>query len=277
MKLINYIVILCLLTLFGCNDIDFKENIKYYKNGKIKERFYTDKNQLNQGLGYEYYENGNVKEIRKYFNGKSNGKCLNFYQNGKLKAKGKFSNNVQIDTTFNYFKNGQIDAISIYDKKGNDIKDIFFFSSGRIYKVRSYFIDGRGEIIASKTYFKNGKINELESDFAELKYLSFKNKLLSVRLHNCICSDSIYINIIKGFNFNFFYESDILRTEKFSNINNLKIKIFDSDFIRDKINIQILVRDFNNKKISKQCEYNIQFTKDTKLPKDNVEGIYRVY
>jgi antitoxin component YwqK of YwqJK toxin-antitoxin module len=226
-----------LFTLFGCNDIDLKENVKYYKSGKIKERFYTDKNQHRQGFSYDYYENGRIKEIRKFYNGKSNGKCLNFYQNGKLKAKGKFLNNVQIDTTFNYLDNGHLDVIVIYDKKSNPIKEISYFSNGKVHNVRSYYVDGSGQISALKAYFENGLLNEAESDFARLK-LTGKNKdSLSVKLYNCQYTDSIYVNFIKGFNYQYSFEAEIIRTLKFSKTTDLNFNLLESDFVKGKVKV----------------------------------------
>jgi antitoxin component YwqK of YwqJK toxin-antitoxin module len=277
MKLIKYIGFVCFLTLIGCNGSDLKEKKIYHKNGNLKEKFLIDQNKHRQGVGHEYYEDGHLKEIREYYDGKSNGEYRSYYLNGKLETKGKFKSNIQIDTTLGYLNNGHLDAIAIYDKNGNILKEISFFSNGKVHIMRSYFVNGGGQINALKTYFENGKINEEESDFAKLKYTGKNDNFLNVKLYNCDYTDTVYVRIIKNFNYKLSFDADVIRTLKFTKTTNFNFKLLDSDFVKNKANIQIIGKKWFSLKSSKQCAYNIQISKGTKLPKDNVEGIYKIY
>lgn len=277
MRLFVYIGFILFLILIGCNDSNLTEKRIYNKNGNLKEKYFIDQNKRIQGLGYEYYDDGHIKEIREYYDGKSNGKFRDYYPNGKLRTKGKFKNDIQIDTTFYFLDNGHLDAVAIYDKNGNTIKETSFYPNGKVHIVRSYFVDGSGQINAFKTYFENGKLNEAESNFAKLKLFEGNKDSLSVKLYNCQYTDSIYVNIIKSFNYQYSFEAEIIRTLKFTNLTELKFRLLNSDFVYGKVNIQIIGKKYASSKLIQECGYYIQISNGCDVPKDNVEGIYKVY
>jgi hypothetical protein len=252
MELIKYTLVLIILTFIGCKNSNLNEKKIYFDNGKLKEKYFIDKKNRRQGFSYIYYPNG------------------------KLSTKAKFKDEIQIDTTFHYLDNGHLDAIAIYDKNGKTIKEIAFFPNNKINVIRSFFVDGAGEINAYKTFFENGTINESESDFVKLEFYGKNKDSMRVRLYNCKFTDSVRVNFIRSFNFKYSFESQVIRSMTFSNTKDLKFKILKSDFVKNKVNIQILTEKWISSKLVKVNNYPIQISKGT-LPRDKVEGIYKIY
>ncbi len=252
MKLTNYIGVIIFLILMGCNSSKLKEKKIFFKNGNLKEKYFVDKKNRKQGLSYQYYPNG------------------------ELEIKAKFKNNIQVDTSFNYLDNGHLNVVVIYDSKGLKMKEIGLFSNQKTHIIQSYFVDGGGRISAYREYFENGMLNESASDFAALEFYGEDKDSIRVKLYNCSFSDSVRVNIIQSFNFEYSFDARVIRTMKFSKTKNLKFKLLKSDFIKNKVNIQILTEKWESSKLKKVNSYPIQISKGT-FPKDNVEGIYKVY
>ena len=70
-----------------------EEKKEYWKNGKLKAKWYEDENGDLEGEYKEWYENGNLKIIKNYKDGKLNGVVTLYYPNGNLKVTGKFKEN----------------------------------------------------------------------------------------------------------------------------------------------------------------------------------------
>ena len=104
----------------------------------------------------EYYDNGKLKSIGKFTNGKANGEWKNYYENGQLKQIGNLIGGKVTGECKNYHENGQLSQI------GNFIDGI---STGE-WK----FYNKNGELIAKKLYDVNGKEIENTNETKETKY-----------------------------------------------------------------------------------------------------------
>ena len=95
--------------------------IQYYRNGQVKEKFITLKNNFYM---IQYYRNGNI--MHEYHSGKKY--SFDFYKSGKLLREKNWSN--KIDKTNEYFENGQLKMSRSkkrqqkYNSNGNLIEDI---------------------------------------------------------------------------------------------------------------------------------------------------------
>ena len=81
----------------------------------------------------EKYENGKIRNIVHYKNGKREGKAIGFYQNGKIKIEATYKNNNPVGTTKTFYETGQL-------------------------KSESELVDGKK--VLYKEYYENGKIKE---------------------------------------------------------------------------------------------------------------------
>lgn len=265
-----------LLFLLSCSENSnhkLNKQTIYFNSGELKEKFFIDSNNERQGVGYEYYEDGKIKEKRTYLDNQSHGVCKNYYPNGKLSAKAIFKKNIQVDTTFQYFESGVLEALVIKDKNGESIKDVFYYPNGKIKEKRAFLV-GRGEIISKIKYDIYGNIVENESKYATISLASDKSKFI-IELHNNNYLDSIHLLVIKEFNFNNTYKSKVLRTVNYTNTNKLYFEVLKTDYVKGKLNIMVIAQKYEVDKNNLQQVFYLQRFKDKPLLKDNVYGIYR--
>ena len=78
----------------------------YYKNGKIEQKRYYNKNKIN-GKNTFYYENGQIAQEADYENGVLNGMYIQWYRTGKVKLIAFFENGILLDNKYlEYDENG---------------------------------------------------------------------------------------------------------------------------------------------------------------------------
>ena len=126
------------------------------------------KNKRN-GIGKEYYENGQIKFIGNYLDGKRNGEGKKYYENGKIKFKGEYLNGNKLKGK-GYNNKGYIIFILEKDGKGikyyNNGKLKFYgeYLNGKKWNGKMYNIDGS---LNFELYNGNGKI-KLYDEFSNL-------------------------------------------------------------------------------------------------------------
>jgi hypothetical protein len=196
-----------------------------------------------------------------------------------LKIISKFSNDIQVDTTYFFSKKDEISAICIYDKKGNIIKEIIYYPNGKVQKVRDYF-SGTGQINAWKENYNNGKLNKNKSNYVKISNLGNNNIKLLIIENSPF--DTIYVRIIESFQFTIEDKPKLIRELKFTNINNVKFKILESDYIKKIANIEIIKKKWLSVPEKspfgivncKKNEFHLQLFKGKNIPLNNINGIY---
>ena len=117
-----------------------------------------------------YYDNGQLKSIRKITDGKSNGECKFYFENGQLEQIGIFIDNKQNGEWKYYHENGKLKIIGklIDSKQNGEWK--YYHENGKLKNIGK-LIDNKftgewkyyhenGELLATKFYDDNG--NEIE-------------------------------------------------------------------------------------------------------------------
>lgn len=269
--------LILLLSIFfiACNSNNLKEKKEYYSNGAIKAKYFMDKKKNIHGKYYEYHKNGKLKAIRNYDKNKIHGLCLEFYLDGKIKSKATIVNSKEIDTTSYFYKTGFLEQYTVYDSKGNQLKDVFFYDNGKLKKIRTYFI-GTGEINAYKEFFMTGELNEKTSSFLSFNSPKGDVNTISIKLHGMKYQnyDSVTVNFITDFNYKYSDEAHYLRRLKFYDEKQIEFKTKKSDFVKGKVNILIIAY----KMISPQNLFVEEFEaqlKEGEVSKDNLNPINR--
>lgn len=86
----------------------------FYSDGQLmKLGFYDEAGKLYRETK-EFYQDGSIKAIHNYSNGKRNGSFKEFWETGELRLEGMYKNGVFDDTVISYFKNGAIISYTTY-------------------------------------------------------------------------------------------------------------------------------------------------------------------
>jgi len=162
----------------GIYDPDNGSKTDYFDNGYSIEAEYNLKNGQLHGLLKAYYENGNVKKLGSYLNGKENGLfkeynedgTMNFeysmkdgvmngafktyYENGQLKKSGSFLNGKANGNFKEYAENGELDVT--YTKLNDEYNGtLIIYEKGRISKKINYLNGIREGLYTEFTYGDN--------------------------------------------------------------------------------------------------------------------------
>lgn len=86
----------------------------YYPSGKIASRLSFIKDVL-EGGSYWYFENGNIKILKEYSNGRLNGSVKNFYPNGLVKDEKNFLDGLLHGVAKTYYDNGGLKQVKTYN------------------------------------------------------------------------------------------------------------------------------------------------------------------
>ena len=90
---------------FLLQEFDVNTQVIYVEDGKS----YTDSSfsKIYDGEIIEKYENGNIKRIGHYLNGRANGEFTTFYPNGQLNSKSFYLNGKEQGECILFFENGK--------------------------------------------------------------------------------------------------------------------------------------------------------------------------
>jgi len=164
--------------------------IKQIKKDGFVKQYYSNKGQLmaqgkiknniEEGLWLDYFEDGTIKSKNNYNKGLKNGKVFEYYEDGNIRTIGKYWQGKKIDTLTLYFNNGLINQQEIYIV--DTIKNICigtakrFYENGNIEKLipiinwkregicEIYFQNGNLKYI---TEYRNDKINGIVKSYYE--------------------------------------------------------------------------------------------------------------
>jgi antitoxin component YwqK of YwqJK toxin-antitoxin module len=271
-KLILIIIIASLFIACDSSDLQLKEN--YSPSGEMKMTHYENKDGYWEGVCKVYFETGELNQLKHYHNDQLNGLYFLYDESGVLRTKSRFKNNKEVDTSFFYRENGSIESYSIYNQNSEKIKDVFFTQNGRLKKEKTFFI-GSGKINAFKSYSNEGK---LIIEYGSSKYVSLKKTEEGIRfdIHGQRLEnpDSIVVNIVKNFDFNYIDVSpEILRQKSYLKDQPLIFKINSSDYLDGKISLLIEVYGMLDGYTHSQ-PFHVQLYKDKEIPKDNLYPMY---
>jgi antitoxin component YwqK of YwqJK toxin-antitoxin module len=109
------------------------------------------------GLVIERYEDGNIRNISEYKNGKRNGAAISLYQDGKMRMEENFSNGLSNGYGRIYYENGRL-MIERETLDGKEMASKYFTKTGSLYLERK-LTDGKE--YTNEEYYSNGKIKAL--------------------------------------------------------------------------------------------------------------------
>lgn len=133
------------------------EHIKYYKNGKIKEKGQYQ-NSKQTGLWTYYYKDGQISDEGKFVNDLEEGEWKSYYENGQLESIIPYKNGEKHGAVISYHKNGKIAAIAtaINGEPDGEIKS--FNEDGNLLE-EGKFVGGKKDGIWIKNeYYENGQL-----------------------------------------------------------------------------------------------------------------------
>lgn len=152
----------------------FEDNSEYkrvYENGYHKH-FYSNKgkiiieeglveNNLEQGLWQRYWnEDGKLKEIINFKDGKIHGERKNYWQNGNLKSSANWDSGIQSGKGFFYYENGNLEESNYrFNKKLNGEYKVYY-PNKTLRTDCNYWNDK--SIDTCKNYYPNGNLKKLE-------------------------------------------------------------------------------------------------------------------
>ncbi len=135
---------------------ELKEHVKYYENGKLKEKCFYNKNNKREGEWIQYYKNGNVKKNFSCKNGYFHGERNYFYKNGLPQYKKFYQHNV-IKGEKEYYKNGNLKYECFYTKS-RKLEGLCteYYENGQL-KCKSFWQYGIKSGLETE-YYENGQI-----------------------------------------------------------------------------------------------------------------------
>ena len=126
-------------------------------HGKLVKEGLYEKGVKIQETSYEYYENGNVKEIiTTKDDDVLHGPYKLFYENGELKEEGVFENGGIRRSTKVYHENGELKEEGILENNERIGQWRFYYYSGELENEMNFNKNKLNEF--SKSYYENGNI-----------------------------------------------------------------------------------------------------------------------
>ena len=120
---------------------------RVYKNGQT----IASEGKIPDSQVIERYENGKIRNLVHYKNGKREGKAIGFYENGKVKIESTYKDDNPTGVTKSFYKTGKLKSESeIIAGKKVSYKE--YYNNGKL-KEEVYYKNGEG---ISKTYDENG-------------------------------------------------------------------------------------------------------------------------
>ena len=166
MKIKTLATVALLIMLISCKKEETEKN-EYYPDGKLwrKTVYMSGKDKDKDFRIYEFFENGNIKNIRDFESGIMQGRSMNYYENGKVKSvfyydrgklnstgryyneegkltdKGLFINDSLVVKEEIFYK-GNMLKINVFSKRDNDFKqtgNLLYDNNGRFGLDNSFY------------------------------------------------------------------------------------------------------------------------------------------
>jgi antitoxin component YwqK of YwqJK toxin-antitoxin module len=122
------------LTFFSMGKVIAK---RVYQKGKVL----VSEGNIPDGQVVEKYEDGKIKNIFNYKNGKLEGKATGYYKNGKIKIESCYENNNPVGLSKTYYEDGHL-------KSESEVKD------GKLISYKEYYQTGQ---LKEEVRYRNGE------------------------------------------------------------------------------------------------------------------------
>lgn len=155
----NYIFgTIAIFIILGCNNKKLK--YEYYENGNVKQLIeYVSFKDTSTYKIKQYYENGSLKRIITYLKGKPNGKDYSYFENGQLQNETSFLNGKLHGMNKIFAENGFKLRESLYIENEQKIFHEYLGNSLNQIKMQCYAVNnGKGLEIGQIVYDKNSNI-----------------------------------------------------------------------------------------------------------------------
>jgi len=266
--------IYCFAFVFLFNSCVTQSEKKVYDDSITIEHY--DANNILKGLGMKdhlgnrqggftwYYLNGRDSVKYNYVNDSLDGMFTRFYPSGKIEQRGYYKND-KLDGSICFYKtNGKLDSRQKWKNGVHEYTS--FFKNKKPFYQRAYFIPD-GSIHSWVKFDRSGIILKSESRFPEI--LQYDNSNISVQLVGQSYDDSINVSILEDFS-----KMKIKREVLFKNTNVISIKLLDSDYSKDTLNILISSLEKQSLKKWDVEKFYIQLRRDEKPRIYNLKAIY---
>ena len=139
------------------SELENIKKIKYHRPNGGQETNYKITKSIDNETKKEYYDNGQIKSVEYYKDGKKEGLWIRYFYNGNLSIKGNFKDNKQEGYWMSYYDNGQLYLDRIY--KDGKLEGIWksYYENGQLNYEWNY---KEGELISQKCWNENG--NKIE-------------------------------------------------------------------------------------------------------------------
>lgn len=125
-------IILFVILIYSCNQK--LEKVEYFENGSLKEKYlFQSKEDIKTNSNYDryrYYENGSLKDYVSIRNGTNEGEFLSYYDNGLIRSITPYKEGK---------KNG---AEWLYTRKEELAEENFYLNDSVLIKMKSYWAEG---------------------------------------------------------------------------------------------------------------------------------------
>jgi len=120
-----------------CNGLETGLQVKYHKNGRVKEEYFCDSNYI-IGPYKEYFSSGKIKITGSFNKAGRNNEWTAFFPNDSVRTRLFFTDNIQSGRQFFYTPSGKVET------------ELFMNDDGEAIRSRSYNLSGK--IIADQKY-----------------------------------------------------------------------------------------------------------------------------
>ena len=226
MKIIQLLFLF--IVLISCNKLT--EKTTFYKNGKIKERYFVDANGKKQGVYRSFHKNGKLDVYVEYENDKGNGIYKAFYESGILELS-MHAKNDKLDGEVKLFsEKGDLEMYQLFYDDSLGIEKKYYHNN--ILKSVESFIGLNG---TSNTFVQ---FNEMAIATGGHKYGQWKEidkRILELELFSSHFSgDSTLIQFKKKFT-----DTNSIREVWVKNLNKFVLEIKEQDYYNNRLNIVV--------------------------------------
>lgn len=226
MKIIQLLILF--IILISCNKLT--EKTTFYKNGKMKERYFVDENGKKQGVYRSFHKNGKLDIYTVYKNDKGNGIYKEFYESGILELSGHAKMD-KLDGELKLFsEKGELEMYQLFFDDSLGIEKKYYHNN--ILKSVKSFIGLNGDLNSYLQYNEKG-IRTGAYKYGEWRKIK-DNKIQFFLYDSHLIADSTLIQFKKKIS-----DTKVIREFWVQSLNKFVLEIKDDDYHNNCLNIVI--------------------------------------